>query len=102
VSQSGNIGTQMLGWGEKFAVGFSKYVSSGNEGDLRSEDYLDCLGRDPDTRVILFYIEGLDDGREFLTKARNITSHKPIIAFKGGRTKPAPVRPSPIAEPWPE
>jgi acyl-CoA synthetase (NDP forming) len=87
VSQSGNIGTQILGWGEKFAVGFSKYVSSGNEGDLRSEDYLDCLGRDPDTRVILFYIEGLDDGREFLTKARNITPHKPIIAFKGGRTE---------------
>jgi acyl-CoA synthetase (NDP forming) len=87
VSQSGNIGTQMLGWGEKFAVGFSKYVSSGNEGDLRSEDYLDCLGRDPDTRVILFYIEGLDDGREFLTKARNITPYKPIIAFKGGRTE---------------
>jgi len=87
VSQSGNIGTQMLGWGEKFAVGFSKYVSSGNEGDLRSEDYLDCLGRDPDTRVILLYIEGLDDGREFLRKARNITPHKPIIAFKGGRTE---------------
>jgi acyl-CoA synthetase (NDP forming) len=87
VSQSGNIGTQMLGWGEKFAVGFSKYVSSGNEGDLRSEDYLDCLGRDPDTRVILLYIEGLDDGREFLTKARNITPHKPIIAYKGGRTE---------------
>lgn len=87
VSQSGNIGTQMLGWGEKFAVGFSKYVSSGNEGDLRSEDYLDCLGRDPDTRVILLYIEGLDDGREFLSKARDITPHKPIIAFKGGRTE---------------
>jgi acyl-CoA synthetase (NDP forming) len=87
VSQSGNIGTQMLGWGEKYAVGFSKYVSSGNEGDLRSEDYLDCLGRDPDTRVILLYIEGLDDGREFLAKARDITPHKPIIAFKGGRTE---------------
>ena len=87
VSQSGNIGTQMLGWGEKFAVGFTKYVSSGNEGDLRAEDYLDFLGRDPDTKVILLYIEGLDDGREFLTKARNITPRKPIIAFKGGRTE---------------
>ena len=86
VSQSGNIGTQMLGWGEKFAVGFSKYVSSGNEGDLRSEDYLSFLGQDPETRVILLYIEGLDDGREFFEKAKKITSHKPIIAFKGGRT----------------
>jgi acyl-CoA synthetase (NDP forming) len=86
VSQSGNIGTQMLGWGEKFAVGFSKYVSSGNEGDLRSEDYLSFLGQDPETRVILLYIEGLDDGREFFEKAKKITPHKPIIAFKGGRT----------------
>jgi acyl-CoA synthetase (NDP forming) len=86
VSQSGNIGTQMLGWGEKFAVGFSKYVSSGNEGDLRSEDYLGFLGQDPETRVILLYIEGLDDGRDFFEKAKKITPHKPIIAFKGGRT----------------
>ena len=86
VSQSGNIGTQMLGWGEKFAVGFSKYVSSGNEGDLRSEDYLGFLGQDPETQVVLLYIEGLDDGREFFEKAKKITPHKPIIAFKGGRT----------------
>lgn len=86
VSQSGNIGTQMLGWGEKFGVGFGKYVSSGNEGDLRSEDYLAFLGKDPETRVILLYIEGLDDGREFLETARRITPRKPIIAFKGGKT----------------
>ncbi|MBM4333473.1 MAG: hypothetical protein FJ117_20010 [Deltaproteobacteria bacterium] len=86
VSQSGNIGTQMLGWGEKFAVGFSKYVSSGNEGDLRSEDYVSFLGKDPETNVILTYIEGLDDGREFLRIAREITPGKPIIAFKGGKT----------------
>ena len=86
VSQSGNIGTQMLGLGEKFAVGFSKYVSSGNEGDLRSEDYLAFFGQDPETQVILFYIEGLDDGREFFEIAKKITPHKPIIAFKGGRT----------------
>jgi acyl-CoA synthetase (NDP forming) len=86
VSQSGNIGTQMLGWGEKFAVGFSKYVSSGNEGDLRCENYLAFLGRDPETRVILLYIEGLDDGREFFDTARNTTSLKPVVAFKGGKT----------------
>jgi acyl-CoA synthetase (NDP forming) len=76
----------MLGWGEKFGVGFGKFVSSGNEGDLRSEDYLAFLGRDPETKVILFYIEGLDDGREFLATARKITPHKPIVALKGGKT----------------
>lgn len=86
VSQSGNIGTQMLGWGEKFAVGFNIYVSSGNEGDLRTEDYLSYLGNDPVTNVILLYLEGLDDGRKFIERAKQITPHKPIIAFKGGRT----------------
>ncbi len=87
VSQSGNIGTQMMAWGEKFAVGFNKYVSSGNEGDLRSEDYVAFFGQDPDTRVILAYIEGLDDGREFWETAKKITPYKPMIAFKGGKTR---------------
>jgi acyl-CoA synthetase (NDP forming) len=87
VSQSGNIGTQMMAWGEKFAVGFNKYVSSGNEGDLRAEDYLAFFGKDPDSRVILAYIEGLDDGREFWEMAKKTTPFKPIIAFKGGKTR---------------
>jgi acyl-CoA synthetase (NDP forming) len=86
VSQSGNIGTQMLAWGEKFGVGFDKYVSSGNEGDLRSEDYLTFLGKDPATHVLLLYIEGLDDGREFFEASRKITGRKPMIALKGGKT----------------
>jgi len=44
------------------------------------------LGKDPETQVILFYIEGLDDGREFFEASRKITPCKPIIAFKGGKT----------------
>jgi len=86
VSQSGNIGTQMMAWGEKFAVGFDKYVSSGNEGDLRAEDYVAFFGSVPETKVVLTYIEGLDDGREFWETARKITPQKPTIAFKGGKT----------------
>jgi acyl-CoA synthetase (NDP forming) len=86
VSQSGNIGTQMMAWGEKFGVGFDKYVSSGNEGDLRAEDYVAFFGTVPDSKVILAYIEGLDDGREFWETAQKITRQKPIIAFKGGKT----------------
>jgi len=86
VSQSGNIGTQMLGWGEQFGVGFCKYVSSGNEGDLRSEDFLSFFGKDEETKVILTYLEGLDDGREFLRMAKEVTPRKPIVAFKGGKT----------------
>ncbi|MFX1451693.1 MAG: acetate--CoA ligase family protein [Promethearchaeota archaeon] len=86
ISQSGNLGTQLMSLGEIQGIGFSKFVSSGNEILLRTEDYLEYLGRDPDTKVILCYIEGLRDGRKFLEVAKKITPHKPIIVYKAGKT----------------
>lgn len=68
-------------------LGFSKYVSSGNEADLHFEDYLEYLGQDEETRVILAYIEGLREGRRFLKLAREISKKKPIVVMKVGRTE---------------
>ena len=85
-SQSGNLGFQMLGWGAEEGVGFSKFVSSGNEGDLSSVDYLRYFAADTDTRVILGYLEGVDCGVDLIHTARAISKHKPIIILKGGRT----------------
>jgi acyl-CoA synthetase (NDP forming) len=86
VSQSGNVGVQMLGWGMERGVGFSKFVSSGTEGNIPCEDYLDYFSSDPDTRVILVYLEGLKNGRRFLDVARKAALGKPVIMFKGGKT----------------
>ena len=85
-SQSGNLGVQMLGWGAEEGVGFDKFVSSGNEGDLNCVDYLGYFGQDKDTDVILGYLEGIDPGMELLPVARKVSRKKPIIVFKGGRT----------------
>ena len=85
-SQSGNLGTQMLAWGESEGVGFEKFVSSGNEGDLTCVDYLRYFGKDATTRVILAYLEGVDPESELLSVAREISHKKPIIVLKGGRT----------------
>jgi acyl-CoA synthetase (NDP forming) len=85
-SQSGNLGVQMLGWGAEEGVGFDKFVSSGNEGDLNCVDYLRYFGQDKDTDVILGYLEGIDPGMELFPVARQISRKKPIIVFKGGRT----------------
>jgi acyl-CoA synthetase (NDP forming) len=85
-SQSGNLGIQMLGWGAEEGVGFEKFVSSGNEGDLNCVDYLNYFGRDKDTKVVLAYLEGIDPGVKLLPAAREISRRKPIIVFKGGRT----------------
>lgn len=86
VSQSGNFGGHILQRGAARGIGFSKYVSSGNEADLHLEDYIEYFAEDEQTRVIGAYIEGLRDGRRFLELARKIIEKKPIIVMKVGRT----------------
>lgn len=86
VSQSGNVGVQMLAWGIERGVGFSKFVSSGTEGDIQTEDYLEYFSEDPDTKVLLSYIEGLKSGHHFLEVARKAVRKKPLILFKGGKS----------------
>ena len=67
-------------------LGFSKFVSSGNEADLHFEDYLEYLADDDKTKVILGYVEGLREGRRFFELAKEITKRKPIVIMKAGRT----------------
>ncbi len=86
VSQSGNLGTLIINQGLKYGLGISKFVSSGNEADLRTEDYFDYFLNDPLTKVILAYIEGVDDGRRFLEVSKRVTRSKPIVVLKGGES----------------
>ena len=86
-SQSGNVGVQMLAWGAGEGIGFEKFVSSGNEGDLTCVDYLRYFADDDHTRVILGYLEGLNPGTELLPVARETSRKKPVLIFKGGRTE---------------
>ena len=87
VSQSGNAGGYLLGLGYQRGLGFSKFVSSGNEADLSFEDYIEYFAWDPETKVIIGYVEGLKDGRRFLEIAKETTRKKPIVLLKVGRTK---------------
>ncbi len=87
ISQSGNLGVQLLGWARKAGLGFSRFVGSGNEAVVSAADILEFYGADPETKVILMYLEGIDDGQHFLNVARKITPHKPIILLKVGNTQ---------------
>ncbi len=86
VSQSGNLGTLVVNQGLKYGLGISKFISSGNEADLRMENYFDYFLNDPLTKVILAYIEGVDDGRRFLEVSKRVTKSKPIVVLKAGRS----------------
>jgi acyl-CoA synthetase (NDP forming) len=62
-------------------------VSCGNESDLAAEDYLEYLGEDENTKVIVAYMEGVKDGRRFFDVARTVGAKKPIILWKGGMSE---------------
>jgi acetate---CoA ligase (ADP-forming) subunit alpha len=87
ISQSGGFAMNILQAGREMGVGFSKFVSVGNEADLHFEDFLSYMARDEDTKIITGYIEGLRKGREFFSLAKEITKKKPIVVVKVGRTE---------------
>ncbi len=87
VSQSGNILSMMVAELHHYGFGVSKAISSGNEADIRIEDYLAFLSDDADTEVIIAYIEGVPDARRFFEQARRLAVRKPIVVVKGGRTR---------------
>lgn len=89
VSQSGALLTAILDWSMREAVGFSAFVSMGSMLDVSWGDVIDYLGDDPRTRSILIYMESIGDARGFLSAAREVALHKPIIVIKAGRTAQA-------------
>lgn len=87
VSQSGNMALSIITEAMvKSNKGFSYYVGVGNETDIKFHEYLDFFGKDPDTKAILMYVEGMSRGREFLQQAYKTTLEKPIILLKSGRS----------------
>ncbi len=85
-SQSGALGIAILDWAIGNKVGFSKFISLGNKADLNEIDFIEYFMGDPDTDVILGYIEDVVDGRRFLDVAGRATKIKPIILMKSGGT----------------
>ena len=69
------------------AVRFSKAVSGGNALDLNESDFLDYFSQDPETRIILMYLEGTRDGRRFFNSLKHAASIKPVIILKGGKSE---------------
>lgn len=86
LSQSGAVcgGVVDLVQGKK--VGFSHFLSLGNEADVTETDIIEYLGDDPNTTVIAAYVEQIRDGRRFLEVAREVSRKKPIVLLKAGRT----------------
>ncbi|MDI6790943.1 MAG: acetate--CoA ligase, partial [Thermodesulfobacteriota bacterium] len=85
-SQSGALCVAILDWSLAEDIGFSKFVSLGNKTDISEIEMLLALSEDPETKVVLGYLEGINDGLAFMDVARAVSKKKPIILIKSGTT----------------
>ena len=90
ISQSGALCTAVLDFAADRDIGFSKFISIGNKADVDELDLLQYFHEDPDTAVVMLYIEELRKGVEFISAVKEITSGArptPVLAIKSGRTR---------------
>lgn len=86
MSQSGAMGVTILDYAAEYGIGIHHFVSVGNKADVSGNDLLEYWADDPETRVILMYLENFGNPRRFTRIARRVTRKKPIIVVKAGRT----------------
>lgn len=85
-SQSGALGIAVIDRMRELGLGMSTFVSVGNKADISGNDLLQYWESDPETDVILLYLESFGNPRKFARIARRVARHKPIVAVKSGRS----------------
>jgi acetate---CoA ligase (ADP-forming) len=87
ISQSGNVGLELAQHAHYFGVGFSRFVSLGNQADLDASECVQDLIDHEGTRVIAVYLEDFGDGRRFASAADQARlAGKPVILLTVGAT----------------
>ncbi|WP_159838080.1 bifunctional acetate--CoA ligase family protein/GNAT family N-acetyltransferase [Nocardia sp. CY41] len=88
--QSGPLGAAILGEAAARNLGLSTFVSAGNRADVSGNDLLQYWDSDPDTDVVLLYLESFGNPRKFSRIARRVARTKPIVAVSSGRSVAQP------------
>ncbi|MEV6836936.1 acetate--CoA ligase family protein [Streptomyces sp. NPDC051133] len=83
LSQSGNLALELQLRFRPHGLGFSRFVSLGNQADVTLVDLLADCARHEGTRAIAVYAEDFADGRAFAEAAAD--AGKPVVLLTGGR-----------------
>lgn len=86
VSQSGALGGGILNILKDLNIGFSQFISIGNQADVNADSAIEYWENVDDVKQILLYMESIADPQKFRTLATRTTKKKPIIALKAGRS----------------
>ena len=80
LSQSGNLALEVGLLAKESGLGFSRFVSLGNQADLEAAELIEALAEHDRTEAIALYIEDFRDGRAFTRAAARATElGKPVI-----------------------
>lgn len=85
-SQSGALGLAVLDYARSLNIGLSTFISVGNKVDVSGNDLIQYWAEDPNTDVILLYLESFGNPRKFTEIARRVAKQKPIVCVKAGRS----------------
>jgi acyl-CoA synthetase (NDP forming) len=77
ITQSGGVALHVFAMMAREGLGVNKFLSLGNKLDVAENEALAYLLKDPGTKAIYLYLEGLEDGRELLSLVQKAT--KPIF-----------------------
>lgn len=86
VSQSGALGGGILNILKDLNVGFSQFISVGNQPDINAETAMEYWENEDDVQQILLYMESISNPTNFRKLATRISKKKPIVALKSGRS----------------
>lgn len=87
ITQSGALGIAMIGKTSVENIGLSGVVSVGNKTDIDESDLLEYLVTDPNTKIVLMYIEGVRDGERLIRAVKRTTQKVPVVVIKSGRSE---------------
>lgn len=86
MSQSGALGLAVMDYADVLGLGLSSFVSVGNKADLSGNDFIRYWAENPETEIVLLYLESFGNPRKFSGIARRVAREKPIVAVKSGRS----------------
>ncbi|WP_426573058.1 GNAT family N-acetyltransferase [Aquihabitans sp. McL0605] len=84
VAQSGVIGAAIIDAARQIDLGISSFVAVGNKADVSSNDLLRYWQDDPNTDVVMCYLESFGNPSKFSRTSRALSQHKPVVAVKVG------------------
>jgi len=87
ISQSGSVAIGFSMEAHHQGIFINKSVSFGNGIILDSSDFLEFFGQDPEIKAIGMYLEGIKNGRRFVSVLKEVASRKPVVIWRGGRTE---------------